>query len=300
MKKSHLFILFFLHFCFVCTFAPSLSGQVKIIKVIVGSANVRLKPDFNSQVITTIPSGTLLEPTAKTGEWYQISVSPDEKGAVITGYIHQSTVQEIQTTAKPAAETPPTAKAPQLAPVQREPKEIEPPAPPKYRPEVSGGSLFSGFFIKLGWMVSPDAGGFGKSWLSSVGFDFGLSRNFSLGLELQPAYRSYPDIDLTIIPIMGFANVKVGENAGRLIPFMKFLDVVGGAGIGLEASYAKTIFDGKTYTNFRTLLAFHIMLGGEIELKSLRLLLDYQLARISDPNVSPNFWRHYLLFGLRF
>ena len=299
MKKSHLFILFFLLFGFVCAFAPSLSGQVKIIKVIVGSANVRLKPDFNSQVITQIPSGTLLEPTSKTGEWYQISVSPDEKGAVVTGYIHQSTVQEIQTTAKPETETPP-AKAQQPVPVQKEPQEIAPPAPPRYRPEASDGSLFSGFFIKLGWMISPPAGGFGKSWLSSVGFDFGLSRNFSLGLELQPAYRNYPDIDLTIIPIMGFANVKVGENAGRLIPFMRFLNVVGGAGIGLEASYAKTIFDNKTYTNFRSLLAFHIMLGGEIELRSLRLLLDYQLARISDPNVSPNFWRHFILFGLRF
>ncbi len=301
MKKSHLFIPFFLLFGFFCAFPPTLSGQVKIIKVIVGSANVRLKPDFNSQVITTIPLGTLLEPTSKTGEWYQISVSPDEKGAVITGYIHQSTVQEVQTTAKPAAEIPPPAKAPQPVPVQKEPQETAtPPAPPKYRREVSGGSLFSGVFIKLGWMVSPDAGGFGKSWLSSLGFDFGLSRNFSLGIELQPAYRSYADIDLTIIPIMGFANLKVGENAGRLIPFMRFLNVVGGAGIGLEASYAKTIFDNKTYTNFRTLLAFHIMLGGEIELRSLRLLLDYQLARISDPNVSPNFWRHFLLFGLRF
>jgi len=300
MKKSHLFILFFLLFGFFCALAPSLSGQVKIIKVIVGSANVRLKPDFNSQVITTIPSGTLLEPTSKTGEWYQISVFPDEKGTVVTGYIHQSTVQEVQTTAKPAAETPPPAKTPQPVPVQKEPQEIAPPAPPRYRPEASDGRLFSGFFIKLGWMISPPAGGFGKSWLSSFGFDFGLSRNFSLGIELQPAYRSYPDIDLTIIPIMGFANLKVGENAGRLIPFMRFLNVVGGAGIGLEASYAKTIFDNKTYTNFRTLLAFHIMLGGEIELRSLRLLLDYQLTRISDPNVSPNFWRHFILFGLRF
>jgi len=301
MKKSHLFILSLLLFSFVCAFAPFLSGQVKIIKVIVGSANVRLKPDFNSQVITTIPSGTLLEPTSKSGEWYQISVSPDEKGAVVTGYIHQSTVQKVQTTAKPETETPPPAKAAQPVPVPKEAQETAtPPEPSKYRPAVSGGSLFSGFFIKLGWMISPPAGGFGKSWLSSFGFDLGLSRNLSFGVELQPAYRSYPDIDLTIIPIMGFANVKIGENLGRLIPFLKFLDVVGGAGIGLEASYAKTIFDGKTYTNFRTLLAFHIMLGGEIELKSLRLLLDYQLTRISDPNVSPNFWRHFILFGLRF
>jgi uncharacterized protein YgiM (DUF1202 family) len=99
MKKSHLFILSLLLFSLISAFAPCLSGQVKIIKVIVGSANVRLKPDFNSQVITTIPSGTLVEPTSKTGEWFQISVSPDEKGAVVTGYIHQSTVQEVQVTA---------------------------------------------------------------------------------------------------------------------------------------------------------------------------------------------------------
>lgn len=215
MKKSYLFILSLLIFCFVCAFAPSLFGQVKIIKVIVGSANVRLKPDFNSQVITTIPSGTLLEPTSKSGEWYQISVSPDEKGAVVTGYIHQSTVQEVQTTAKPAVETPLPAKAAQPVPVPKEAQETAtPPEPSKYRSEVSGGNLFSGFFIKLGWMASPDAGGLGKSWLSSFGFDLGLSRNFSFGLELQPAYRSYPEIDFTIIPIMGFANVKVGENLG--------------------------------------------------------------------------------------
>jgi hypothetical protein len=149
-------------------------------------------------------------------------------------------------------------------------------------------------------MFSPDAGGLSKSWLSSFGYDFGLSRNFSLGIELQPSYRSYPDIDLTILPIMGFVNGKIGENAGRLIPFMRFLNAVAGIGFGLQGTYAKTTFEGQTYTNFKTLFAFHLMLGGEIDLKSLRLLLDYQLTRISDPNVDPNSWRHYILFGIRF
>jgi hypothetical protein len=301
MKKYHLVILSVLLFGFVCIFQSTLSGQVKVIKVIVGSANVRVKPDFASQVITRLPLGTLLESTAKTGDWYQISVSPDEKSAAVTGYIHQSTVQEVQTTAKPETETPPPAKAAQPVLVQKEPQETAvPPAPPKYRPEGSGGNLFSGFYIKLGWMASPDAGGFGKSWLSSFGYDFGFGRNFALGFELQPAYRSYPEIDLTVIPIMGFVNVKAGENAGRLIPFMKFLDIVCGAGIGLEASYAKTIFDGQTYTNFRTLFAFHLLLGGEIDFKTFKLLLDYQLTQLSDPNVNPNFWRNYLMFGIRF
>lgn len=301
MKKYHLAILSLLLFGFVCALQPALAGQIKVIKVIVGSANVRVKPDFTSQVITRLPLGTLLELTAKTGDWYQISVSPDEKGASVTGYIHQSTVQEAQATPKPVPETTAPAKAPQPVPTPREPQDTAMPAAPTTTgPAAPGGNLFSGFFIKLGWMASPDAGGFGKSWLSSFGYDFGFRRNFAFGIELQPAYRSYPEIDLSIFPVMGFANIKAGENMGRLVPFLRFLNLLGGIGIGLEASHATTHFNNQTYTNFKTNFAFHLLFGAEIDFKTFKLLMDYQMTQVSDPDVNPNFWRNYLLFGIRF
>lgn len=303
MKKSVPAAMIFFLISLVVSFAPAIAAQVKVIKVIVASANVRLKPDFDSQVLTRVPSGTLLESTTKTGDWYLVTVSSDEKGEAVTGYIHRSTIQEVQTAAKPSTEpTPPTMpeKAPQPIPPPQKPPEAAVPISAGTTRPPSGGSLFTGFFIKFGWMASPDAGGFGKAWLSGLGYDIGLSRNLSLGIEVQPAYRSYPEIDLSILPVMAFANAKGGENMGRLIPFLKFLDLVGGLGLGLEAAYARTTFEGQTYTNFKTRFAFHLLLGAEFEIKNFRLLLDYQMTQVSDPNVNPNYWRHYLLFGIRF
>jgi hypothetical protein len=274
--------------------------QAKILKVVVSRANVRIKPDMQSEVIAVVQTGTLLEYTEKTGEWFLVNLPADEGATPLTGYIHQSVVMFIDSvlpgrTGLP--ENPPPAPPRIERTVQNEPE------PPREFKETkpAGGHLFSGFSLKIGWMTSPNAGGFGNTWLASVAYDFGIQRNFALGFEIQPSYHSYSDIGLTTIPVLAFVNFKAGFNAGDLVKFMRFINLYGGAGAGAETSFNSIKFDdGETVSKFKARFAFHFLFGAEIDLKAVRLVGEYQLMQASDPNVDTTYFRHYILLGLRF
>lgn len=68
----------------------------KEINVIVDQANVRAEPYFTSQVIRQLQLGNILLTLGKTGEWYKVTLPPDEEGKIASGYIHQSFVEEAQ------------------------------------------------------------------------------------------------------------------------------------------------------------------------------------------------------------
>ncbi len=68
----------------------------KKIQVILEKTNIRAEPDFISEVIHQIQLGISLQAVGKAGEWYLVNLPPDEEGIIISGYIHQSFVQEIQ------------------------------------------------------------------------------------------------------------------------------------------------------------------------------------------------------------
>lgn len=280
MKKGAIFIL---SIVIIYSFSLASASSQGKVKVIVEKANIRLQPDSISQIIAQAPLDSILEFTSKTGEWYAVTLPPDESGFIISGYIHQSMVEEVKKDLKPPV-TPPV----HLQPVEREQIPYEPELPPTPK-----GKLFSGFSLKFGWMNSPDAGGFSYAWLSAIGFDLGLHRNFSLGLEIQPAYRNYSEIDLSIIPLMGFMNAKAGLK-------LLFANLFVGGGVGLEATYSSLKFEGETLTDFDTKLAYHVIAGLEFDLRAVTLIAEYQMTQISDPDIDPNFWRHYLLFGFRF
>lgn len=63
------------------------------VRVIAQRANIRLKPDISSPVIARLPLGTILQTEGKEEEWYKVNLPPDEKGFVLSGYIHQSIVE---------------------------------------------------------------------------------------------------------------------------------------------------------------------------------------------------------------
>jgi len=269
------------------------------VQVIVARANVRLSPDLNSQVIEQIPMGAVLEYTQVEGEWYLVNLPPNAQGFVITGYIHQSVVTVVS-----------EAAPPERQPVRRPPavpqRTVPPPAQPQYQPARQAyapspqARLIAGPFVKFGWQHKPDPGGFNYAWIASLGFDKGISRNFALGLEIMPAYRNYADIDLSILPVKGFVNLKAGENLGRLWSKIGFITLYGGAGAGVEASFAKAEFEGEVFTNFDVLFAYHFFFGLELDIRAVRLLVEYQLIQVPDPNVDPNYFGHYVMFGIRF
>ncbi|MCP2520876.1 SH3 domain-containing protein [Candidatus Aminicenantes bacterium AC-335-A11] len=90
------------------------AGNLKV-RVIVDKANVRLKPSLNSQIISKVPLGAILESEGKFGEWYRVNLPPDEYGFVVSGYIHESVVEVVE-------EIP---KVPQIK--EEKPSEVTPP-----------------------------------------------------------------------------------------------------------------------------------------------------------------------------
>jgi hypothetical protein len=64
--------------------------------VLLEKTNIRAEPNFISEIIHQVQLGISLQAVGKAGEWYLVNLPPDEEGIIISGYIHQSFVQEIQ------------------------------------------------------------------------------------------------------------------------------------------------------------------------------------------------------------
>lgn len=76
--------------------AINLSEKMKedtefVIKVKVTKTFIRLRPDAESEVVAKVSLGTVFTPEKKIGEWYQVSFR-DERGFVLSGYIHERSV----------------------------------------------------------------------------------------------------------------------------------------------------------------------------------------------------------------
>jgi len=278
MKKIFIFSL-----CFLLLGALSFGDGTSRIRVVVDTANIVSKPEAGSKILAQATFGTILECTSKIGHWYSVSLPPVEQEVSVQGYIHQSDVEEID---KIAPAEPKEERKAERA-LERTPAQSQ--------PAYSGPKpkLFSGSFLKFGWMTDPDPGGFKYAWLPSFGLDIGLSRNFAIGFELQPAYRSYSDIGLSVLPIMGFINLRGGIN------LFNFLHPFAGAGVGGEVSYSRFSFEGRSSSSFDTRFAYHFMFGTELNFKVFTFIIDYQITQVSDPAVDPNYWQHFILFGFR-
>ncbi|MFQ6082085.1 MAG: SH3 domain-containing protein [Candidatus Aminicenantia bacterium] len=106
---------------------PGLSNAEKVkVRVIVEKANIRLKPDLGSMVIGSAPLGAILESDEQIGEWFKVNLPPDEKGFVVTGYIHSSAVEVVE---EKAIEE----KAVEEKPVSPPPVPPRPPQQPAYQ-----------------------------------------------------------------------------------------------------------------------------------------------------------------------
>ena len=68
----------------------------KKIQVILESANIRLEPKFESEIVHQMESGLTLLAVGKIGEWFRVNLPPDEDGIVISGFIHETLVREVR------------------------------------------------------------------------------------------------------------------------------------------------------------------------------------------------------------
>ena len=82
---------------------PGLSTAQKVkVRVILENANIRLKPDISSMIITGVSLGAVFESDGQVEEWYKVNMPPDEKGFVVSGYIHSSEVEVISVSSQPS------------------------------------------------------------------------------------------------------------------------------------------------------------------------------------------------------
>jgi opacity protein-like surface antigen len=266
----------------------SLAQMPRQVKVAVDNSIVRVKPAVNAEMLDIAPKGKIFDVSDKIGAWYKIVVAKDQSGEPIFGYIHEATVT-------PIGEVPPKPKAAEE--IKQAPAVAEqPPAPPapaaplpRELPEAqvkvkSRDRVISGTSIKYG---------FGDPWLAALETNFGLARNFGLGLEIQPYYKKYSETDLTVLETNVFLNAKAGFR-------LAFLSFYGGGGVGPNLSYASTEIEGESFSEFKTMLAYHLIAGTELDLKIVGLVFEYQAIVVSDPDTDPDRWSHFFLVGLRF
>jgi opacity protein-like surface antigen len=280
----------FLGIVVVCVMAVSAAaGQAAIyLKVSVQVANIRAQADATGQVLAVVRIGAILEMLGEQGDWYVVRVPAGEQAQGQTGYIPKILVQAMG--GAPAQPAPPPQPAPTAAPhVVRESG-----LPP-------GGNLLKGFSVKFGWMASPSGQSLGDTWIAGLGYDFALGQNFALGLEVQPSYRSYSDtsFEMKVIPVLAWAQLKAGVNLGRILKFLSFADGYAGIGLGGQAAFFSATVDGQSYSQTNFNFGLKVVLGTAIQLGAIKLLLEYQFVRISDPAVDPVVWRGFVMAGIR-
>ena len=76
-------------------FIPGLLCQGKKLKLIEDKANIRLNPNFKSQIIYKVQLGTIVHLIKKTEEWYRVKLPPNDEGIVLSDFLHQASVQDV-------------------------------------------------------------------------------------------------------------------------------------------------------------------------------------------------------------
>lgn len=79
-------------------FPAEVQEEILIIKlkVNVSVGNVRKSPSMNSEIITQVTEGTLLDAVGKEGNWYLVIIPQHGVKAQLKGYIHRSIVDVIE------------------------------------------------------------------------------------------------------------------------------------------------------------------------------------------------------------
>ena len=263
---------------------PCFAQIPRQVKVIIDKANIRSKPELNAELLDIASKGALFEVIDKAGDWYAIKLGEDQGGRAVYGYIHESMVERIGVTGpQPQAVREPEPAPPPPPPVQ------EPAPPPQeiYKTQAATRpreKLISGSFIKYG---------FGEHWLASFGADLGLGRHFGIGLEFQPYYSHFSELDLTLLQLDIFVNAKLGFE-------LWFLTFYGGGGLGPDLSYVNTEIGGQSFTKFEAMLAYHGILGLALNIGKIGLVFEFQPIMVSDPNLDPDTWGQFFFIGLRF
>lgn len=92
------------------------------LKIVSDIANIRLEPDIGSTIIHQLSKDSIIQSTGKEGDWYHVLMEPEEE-KIISGYIHESLVVEVEKYTQIKEEKEP----PQDIPKEKEPAQIQAP-----------------------------------------------------------------------------------------------------------------------------------------------------------------------------
>jgi opacity protein-like surface antigen len=165
------------------------------VRVIAANAVVKLKPHPSGEIISQVPLGAILQSKGKTGELYSVSLPPDAGGFVISGYIHQDSVEIVEGVPK---EEPVREERPLYIPPQE--FEIYPPEKVEMGPKTGLG-------IRAGYAMLSEEN-FGSGLMYGGNLCLGITKNISIELSGQ-RFQSNTEGDaeslsegkLSVIPI---------------------------------------------------------------------------------------------------
>lgn len=272
--------------------------KLVLLRVKAAMANLRQEPDPNSAIVSQLPQGSELVSLGLQGNWHEISIL-DRSGQTVTAYIHVNTVElvsapkaEISEQEKPARQT---EKKAEPEPQARAGKKPARPAP------QSSDVLCQGLSARFGLMTAP-AASFGDRWLLSLAWDKGFSPYFAAGLELQPYFRGFSDAEFRSSTLAAnlFLKAKAGVNLGRLVEKLDFLTPYAGLGLGAALAATSSSFQNQKISQFDVNFAWHLLLGLELNLKSIDLIVEFQALKVSIPELEPNITQYFLMLGFRF
>jgi hypothetical protein len=173
-----------------------LSAQTTVLKVKVGTANIRSQPDTGAAVIKQVKLGTLLESKQKVGDWYEISVT-NELGVSLTAYVHVNVVDVVSGGAAPTPEeTRPVAPPVSQPQPQAQPATVQTPVSDTgYMAPVARSA--GGFKIMAAYAMASistsdadtntELGPYKKS-LAGFGGGVGFTTGGLIGLEIDLMY----------------------------------------------------------------------------------------------------------------
>ena len=232
-KKTCLFLALIL---FLALTGFSQEEDLKV-RVIVRRANVREKPSLNSEIVTQVTRGRILQVDGKEGEWYLIRLPLKLEGYALPGYIHQSIVEVV------GAEPPAKGKR----------ARIRKSAGETFTYGV-GGALGSSFPSRREHRSGLDFSGyFSYRFSEKITAEVGV-RFFSSGVDGDPQGLSQGS--LSVLPVQLSAQYLFPIDAQTTAYF------AGGIGYYLNSfSVEDTSFDREE--SVKNALGFH--LGGGIE-----------------------------------
>jgi len=146
MKRTYLLPIFLITFIFCLVCAQPASAQEMKARVILTGTQMHLAPDAQSQVIRSVPVGAVLSISGQQGDWLKVDLPADERGFVVSGYIHSSAMELIS--------GPPPARRQAPVPVEpyRPPQQQAP--PPAYRQPPARGGMPLAFKVMGGMGLS--------------------------------------------------------------------------------------------------------------------------------------------------